>query len=151
VSKVSEQLEKEKYDIVITSQRAGVEWAAGNGQAISGLSKLWQELVNSGNRIIAIKDSPNPGQNNVACLLTGAECEFERSSGLKFDPQVEAAASSPKVRLLNFDNVYCESSQCLPVIGNAVVYRDDNHLTDTFARTLAPAIETEIFSALTGK
>lgn len=151
VSKVSEQLENEKYDIVITSQRAGVEWAAGNGQAVSGLSKLWQELVNSGNRIIAIKDSPNPGQNNVACLLTGADCEFERSSGLKFDPQLEAAASSPTVRLLNFDNVYCEASQCLPVIGNAVVYRDDNHLTDTFARTLAPAIETEIFSALTGK
>ena len=27
------------------------------------------------------------------------------------------------------------------VIGNALVYRDKSHLTATFARTLAPAIE----------
>ncbi len=151
VGKVSEQLEKESYDIIITSQRAGVEWIGGNGQAISGLSKLWADLVSSGNRIIAIKDSPSPGQNNVACLLTGAKCNFERSSALRFDPQLDAASSNPQVTLIDFDNVYCEATECLPVIGNAVVYRDDNHLTDTFARTLAPAIESEIFRVLTVK
>jgi peptidoglycan/LPS O-acetylase OafA/YrhL len=151
VGNVSEQLEKESYDIIITSQRAGVEWVGGNGQAISGLSKLWADLVSSGNRIITIKDSPNPGQNNVACLLTGAKCKFERSSALKFDPQLDAASSNPQVTLIDFDNVYCDATECLPVIGNAVVYRDDNHLTDTFARTLAPAIESEIFRVLTVK
>jgi hypothetical protein len=151
VSNVSEQLKKEKYDIVITSQRSGVDWVGGDSQAVSGLSKLWRELVDSGNRIIAIKDNPNPGQNNVACLLTGDDCKFERSRALRFDPQLDASTSNPSVKLINFDEVYCQSTQCLPVIGNAVVYRDDNHLTDTFARTLAPAIEAEILSALTGK
>jgi peptidoglycan/LPS O-acetylase OafA/YrhL len=144
VGKVSEQLKVKKYDVVITSQRAGVDWVGGDSQASSGLSNLWQELVASGNRIIAIKDSPNPGQNNVSCLLTGADCRFDRSGALKFDPQLQSASLNPKVKLLNFDNVYCESTECLPVIGNAVVYRDDNHLTDTFARTLAPYIEQEI-------
>ena len=144
VDKVSEQLREKKYDVVITSQRAGVDWVGGDSQASSGLSDLWQELLASGNRIIAIKDSPYPGQNNVSCLLTGADCKFERSNALKFDPQVEAASSNPKAKLLNFDSVYCQATKCLPVIGNVVVYRDDNHLTDTFARTLAPYIEHEI-------
>lgn len=151
VGKVAEKLQEEPYDIIITSQRAGVEWVGGDSQAVSGLSRLWSDLVSSGNRIIAIKDSPNPGQNNVSCLLTGGDCEFERSRALKFDPQLQAAVSNPLVKLINFDDVYCEPTKCLPVIGNAVVYRDDNHLTDTFARTLAPVIEAEIFSALTGK
>lgn len=144
VDKVSEQLREKKYDVVITSQRAGVDWVGGDSQASSGLSDLWQELLASGNRIIAIKDSPYPGQNNVSCLLTGADCKFERSNALKFDPQVDAASSNQKVKLVNFDSVYCQATKCLPVIGNVVVYRDDNHLTDTFARTLATYIEHEI-------
>ena len=48
------------------------------------------------------------------------------------------------MQLLNFDDIFCDELNCLPVIGHAVVYRDDNHLTDTFARTLAPYIEQEI-------
>jgi uncharacterized NAD-dependent epimerase/dehydratase family protein len=151
VANVASKLENSKYEVVITSQRAGVDWVAGKVSAVKDLSRFWNQLSANGNRIIAIKDSPNPGKNIVACLSTGAECNFSRSSGLEFDPQVEAVANSPEVRLIDLDDIYCESANCLAVIGNAVVYRDDNHLTDTFARTLAPVIESEIFGALTGK
>ena len=33
------------------------------------------------------------------------------------------------------------------MIGNALVYRDKSHLTATFARTLAPAIERDLRKA----
>ena len=151
VANAAAKLENSKYKVVITSQRAGVDWVAGKVSAVKDLSRLWNQLSAKGNRIIAIKDSPNPGKNIVACLSTGSECNFPRANGLKFDPQVEAVANSPEVRLIDLDDIYCESTNCLAVIGNAVVYRDDNHLTDTFARTLAPVIESEIFGALTGK
>ena len=32
----------------------------------------------------------------------------------------------------------CDRRWCYPVIGGALVYKDDNHLTEVFARTLGP-------------
>jgi hypothetical protein len=77
-------------------------------------------------------------------LLAGGDCLAIKAKALKFDPQVRAATEVSAVQLLNFDDIFCDDLYCLPVIGHAVVYRDDNHLTDTFARTLAPYIEQEI-------
>jgi hypothetical protein len=36
------------------------------------------------------------------------------------------------------------------VIGNVLVYLDDNHLTATYAATMAPIIEDRVHSALGG-
>jgi peptidoglycan/LPS O-acetylase OafA/YrhL len=132
------------YDIAVTSQRAGVAWVGGNTSAVNGLTKLWSQLTANSLPIVAIKDNPNPGQKIPACLLSGRECLSSKTKALQFDPQVQAATEVPAVKLANFDDIYCDELNCLPVIGHVVVYRDDNHLTDTFARTLAPYLEVEI-------
>ncbi|MEY4349190.1 MAG: hypothetical protein RL719_487, partial [Actinomycetota bacterium] len=78
------------------------------------------------------------------------KCGADRMVSFLFDPQVEAVAksASPLVTLVQFDDVYCDASVCPPVIGHVVVYRDDNHLTNTFTRTLAPYLEPSIIAAL---
>lgn len=148
VNNVVREVKSRDYDTIITSQRAGVEWVGGQKVAVSGLEKLWNELVASGEKIVVIKDNPSSGEKIIDCLRSGAKCLIAKSEALKFDPQVLSASSVEAVRLLDMDDIFCDQSKCLPVIGNVVVYRDDNHLTDTFARTLAPMIAPEIVATL---
>ena len=44
---------------------------------------------------------------------------------------------------VDLTNTYC-STTCPPVIDGMIVYRDHSHLTDTFARTLRPAIDSYV-------
>lgn len=141
VANVVAKISNGAYDLAVTSQRAGVAWVGGNTNAVGGLTKLWSQLTENGLPVVAIKDNPNPGQKIPACLLSGGDCLVSKTKALEFDPQVQAAAEVPAVKLVNFDDIYCDEVNCLPVIGHVVVYRDDNHLTDTFARTLAPLLE----------
>jgi hypothetical protein len=55
------------------------------------------------------------------------------------------------VTLINFDDVFCDAENCFPVIGNVIVFRGDNHLTNTFTKTLAPYIEPYLLNALAAK
>jgi len=145
------------YDLVITSQKSGVEWAAQSGKskqqtAIDGLVSVWRPIIDAGTPILAIKDNPRPRIDVMSCLSVKGyqKCAADRKKSFPFDPQVAAVAksASPLVTLVEFDDVYCDASVCPPVIGHVVVYRDDNHLTNTFTRTLAAYIEPSIVAAL---
>lgn len=144
VANVVRTLTAEDYKLAITSQRAGVAWVGGNESAVSGLTKIWQEVSMGGLSILAIKDSPQPDKKIPACLLSGKDCLLSFAKALGFDPQVKSAEAVPEVRLIDFDQIFCNVAICPPVIGHVVVYRDDNHITDTFARTLGPYLEVEI-------
>nr|WP_280949618.1 hypothetical protein [Saccharomonospora piscinae] len=37
---------------------------------------------------------------------------------------------------------------CPPVIGNVLVYMDDNHVTATYLETMSPIVETRLVEAL---
>jgi peptidoglycan/LPS O-acetylase OafA/YrhL len=145
------------FDLVVTSQKNGVEWITANGKsqeetAIEGLERAWSNIVSNGTPVLAIKDSPMPIPKVIRCLEINSqeECSAKRSESLLFDPQIEAVNrfDSELVSLVEFDDVFCDDSVCFPVIGNVVVYRDANHLTSTFTRTLARFIKPYIQSAL---
>ena len=138
------------YDAVITSQVSGVKWVNSGSldqreSAIDGLVSLWSRLESAGVQVIAIKDNPVPRADFINCYQNGGsirDCSVARSSAFAFDAQVEAVRrlNSANVTLIDFDNVFCEPNFCPPIIGNVIVYRGDSHLTNTFAKTLAPYI-----------
>jgi hypothetical protein len=37
--------------------------------------------------------------------------------------------------------MFCGAQVCEPIIGNVLVYRDDDHITSTYIRTLTPLLE----------
>jgi hypothetical protein len=145
------------YDLIVTSQASGVEWIATNNEsqqetAIRGLDTIWTTLVSKGIPVLAIKDNPRPVPKVIRCLEvnTPEKCNPSRDEAFLFDPQVGAVEriDSELVSLVEFDDVYCDKSTCFSVIGNVVVYRDANHLTSTFTRTLARFLSPYIESAL---
>ena len=73
-------------------------------------------------------------------------CSIRKTEGLeKVGRLMETAASTyPLMRELSFDDIFCANETCAPVIGNVVVYRDTNHLTQAFAQSLASALEGKL-------
>lgn len=56
------------------------------------------------------------------------------------DPMVAAATGLPRTTVVDLTSSLCSSSSCAPAIGGVTAYRDTDHLTATYAKTLAPAL-----------
>jgi hypothetical protein len=60
----------------------------------------------------------------------------------------EAARGHMGAHSLDFSSLFCNETRCAVVIGGANVYRDQDHLTATFANTLGPFIAEKVTSVL---
>lgn len=45
-------------------------------------------------------------------------------------------------------DLFCTATRCPIIVGNILVFRDDNHLTSSYAQWLAPVLSAEISSVL---
>jgi hypothetical protein len=62
------------------------------------------------------------------------------------------AARSVKGAFLDFGTAICGGPGDCPVVrGGRIVFRDDHHLTATFARWLAPALERALVRVLAAR
>jgi hypothetical protein len=52
------------------------------------------------------------------------------------------------VSFLDLADYVCDDTRCPAEIGNVLVYLDDNHLTASYATTMAPVIEDQVVSAV---
>jgi peptidoglycan/LPS O-acetylase OafA/YrhL len=156
------QLTTTGFGLIVTSQVSGTEWASGKVSptiyAEDGLVKIWKEINSAGVPILVIKDNPRPIKASILCISKNkfdnfSACQNSKELAMPFDPQPDAVAklNSPLTRLVDFTNVYRDDSKCDAVIGGVIVNRDENHLTNTFSRTLAPYIEREINTLLASK
>jgi peptidoglycan/LPS O-acetylase OafA/YrhL len=117
---------------------------------VEGLRTSWRALTSAGLPVIVIRDTPRPGLDIAECIekhtdrLT--ECAFPRDQALAgVGPiQAEAAAGMAGVHMVDLNDAICPTDTCAPVIGQVIVYRDDNHLTATYARSLGPRLEAAI-------
>ncbi|CAM3119938.1 acyltransferase family protein [Prescottella defluvii] len=112
---------------------------------------LWQELESRDLPVIALRDTPWLTENGVSyraadCLArrggNADSCGIDRAEVLApVDPAQAAAAYLPTVRLLDLSDAVCGTDRCRVVEGNVLIYRDDDHLTATYVRTLAPELD----------
>ncbi|MEM7662713.1 MAG: acyltransferase family protein [Pseudomonadota bacterium] len=132
-----ERLLKLAPDVVFVSQ-ARYDYETPNAFA-SGALSLWQELTDADIKIVAIADTPwfpfQPGE----CLARSKDCGAPRTDVLPGrDPMIIAAARMADAHLVNMTDYICGSHRCEMIVGNVVVWRDNHHLTATYARLLSP-------------
>ncbi|MHC2998967.1 acyltransferase family protein [Microbacterium sp. HJ5] len=109
--------------------------------AVAGYVDAWDAMLDQGVPVITVVDNPVWETDPNKCLRTRdtAECDGLRAEVLVADDPLRAAADQRDgVTLLDFTEVFCGAETCAPVVGGANVYRDQDHLTVTFADTLAP-------------
>lgn len=118
------------------------------GTKVAGYIAAWKALPATVKRIVVIRDTPLIGFAAQACVRAarlrhedaGRTCALPRGAVLGRDAAVVAAMRlhSPRVRIVDLTHFFCSQRLCFPVVGGALVYKDDQHLTDAFATTLGP-------------
>ncbi|ACQ79430.1 acyltransferase 3 [Beutenbergia cavernae DSM 12333] len=149
---VTRILETEHADdvVVSTSTRFVPD---GPGDVVPGGFVDWFErLGDAGVTVLALRDNPVPQLGIPTCLEEHADapeaCAQPRAQLLSTPDPVSEAGLPANVRPVDLSAVFCTETTCPAVQGNVVVYRDDQHLTATYARTIAPALDDALGPAL---
>lgn len=111
-----------------------------------GLERSIIRLRGAGASVIVIRDTPRPRPDIMDCLGSTADerkCELSRAEATSAWPVDTLAAASVGARLWDFTEEICPAGRCPVSAGPSgpLVYRDSNHLTASYVKSLAPAVE----------
>ena len=122
--------------------------------AVAGYAAAWRALPRSVEQVFVIRDTPKAQAGTPSCVQealrrrrpAGAVCALSRRSALDADPAAVAAArsSAARVRGVDLTRFICDPRRCFPVVGGALVYKDQHHLTTVFAQTLGPYLQRAV-------
>ena len=115
---------------------------------VDGLVSLWEEIGEADIPVAALSDTPHAVETVPECVADHREdtdaCILEDSEGLGTPAMREAVKKVPTATLVDLTDVVCPDETCRPVFGDVLVQRDGSHLTDTFVREVAPALDTPL-------
>lgn len=121
---------------------------------VGGYFRAWEGLPRSVKRIVVIRDTPIVGSEANECVRrakagerdAGRLCAVSRSMALGTDAAVLAAKriGPRRVRIVDMTPFFCGARHCYPVVGGALVYKDDQHITEVFGSTLGPYLRRAI-------
>jgi peptidoglycan/LPS O-acetylase OafA/YrhL len=123
------------------------EWQRGLRSTVSYLDS--REL-----KTVVIADVPRPEFDVPTCLSRAAarnrpvqDCNVPRSAALNEDARrAERTALSGlnNTRYVDLADQFCSNQTCPTLLEGQVVFRDSDHLTSSFSRSLAPTLKREI-------
>ncbi|WP_181032577.1 MULTISPECIES: acyltransferase family protein [unclassified Arthrobacter] len=123
-------------------QVAGVEGRdASNAALAQGMRDAWSPFLDAGIPVVSVRDMPRPGVLVPDCVAENetslTKCAMPRQDILaESTPEVEAVNGVDGAHLLDLTHVVCPGDMCPAVIGGVQIYRDGNHLTETYSRTM---------------
>ncbi|SDO52546.1 Peptidoglycan/LPS O-acetylase OafA/YrhL, contains acyltransferase and SGNH-hydrolase domains [Microbacterium sp. ru370.1] len=115
-----------------------------------GIEVFLDRMGDAGIPVLAVRDNPRFAFDMYGCVIAAddpLECATPRAASLA-DENPAAVLERPGVDLLDLTPWICPDDLCVGVVGNVVVYRDDNHLSRTYARTLGPSLAEQLPSSL---
>ena len=110
-------------------------------------------LARPGTSVKFIRDTPHAEYDVPYCLAQRAwnglaTCyPLPRSKALIadiFDSETRAAANIDNIQLIDMSDAICPGDLCEPEQDNLVVYRDTDHLTESFAESLAGELQKRL-------
>lgn len=141
-------------DVVVTSGVAASAWdrtRTDRALLVEGYASRWGALAGDGVPVLVVGDSPLSPDDLDVCAARHphglSACSFDRDdavrgSGLAVQREAVAvaAATGPGVELLDLTPWVCPADRCPVVVGHVAVHRAGDHVTATYARTLAPQV-----------
>ncbi|MGC0368024.1 acyltransferase family protein [Microbacterium sp. SLBN-111] len=111
-----------------------------------GIERFLERMTDAGIEVFAVRDNPRFSFDMFGCVIdseNAIDCAVPRSSSLA-DANPAADLAGPGVRMVDLTSWICPDDFCPGIVGNVVVYRDDNHLSRTYATTLAPSLAEQL-------
>ena len=146
--------------LVVATSRYRV-WADGDVPGLEdskpamarGFRQAWAPFVDAGVPIVTVRDTPRPNVSVPECVVQNQDrltrCAMDRDAILWADsPEVAAARGQPSVHVLDLTEWICPTEECPMVIGGALVFRDDSHLTATYSRSLSGVLGARLADVL---
>ena len=128
-------------------------------QTPPGFVARWQQLAQLGIPVLAIRDNPRFDRSMPDCVQSSwvqrssdedaPPCGVDRAAVYAAEPPwTHLPDVPPNVRFLDIADRVCGPAFCPAVIGNVLVYLDDNHLTASYSTSMAPLVEGDVLAAL---
>lgn len=137
------------FDLIINSNSSLV--TQGRSDVGASFASMVKKLTaNEKTQFFLIHDTPKPNPNFVPCIelwmdKSADKCSVTREQGLTpADPMPGAVSGMANVTVADFTDSFCSLKSCPPVMGNIVVYKDNSHITTTWAAHLQPVLEAAI-------
>lgn len=139
-------------DMIITSNRTDMAWSKDAPDPATGFAQKWASLKASHPNVplVVIEDNPMmlPDDGTTTCVAENPTnpdvCSLPYDQVKPNDYQLSAAEGNADVHLVRTKEWFCPDNTCPAVIGNVLVYRDQQHLSTLYAQSLAPRIWDEI-------
>jgi len=141
--------ERPKLVIISMSRRYGADFGFTSHDPawVHHLADLVSELrTTTGARVLVLGPVPDPHANVPDCLSAhlgdALACAPARAVGLNADGiAVESrAVGASGGQYADLSQLFCTTDVCPVVVGSDLVFRDDNHVTVSYARMLAPVL-----------
>lgn len=124
---------------------------------IETLGRTVAQLRRTGASVLVLGPAPDPHSAVPACLSghldDATACAPARdaavdSAGIAAE---QAAVTGSGGHYADLTDLFCTSQRCPMIVGNTLVFRDDNHVTTEYARLLAPVLGALTDRAVTGE
>lgn len=108
-----------------------------------GFVDAWWRMHEAGVHVVAVRDNPRPQFSVPECVSRegrhAESCGLPRHDVYPTPPPYAAVPDvPPNVSFVDTAPAICDPELCPAEVGNVLVYMDDNHLTATYAETMAP-------------
>ncbi|RJQ72226.1 acyltransferase [Pseudonocardiaceae bacterium YIM PH 21723] len=139
-------------DLVVTSASRNVRVGLTESTP-DGFVAQWRNLADAGISVLAIRDNPRFDFVPALCQFSKGpddrSCSTPRQELLADQPPYLGVGElPPQVSFLDLSDYLCDTRLCRPVVGNVIVYLDDNHVTASYMRTLSPVVERNLLEVL---
>jgi peptidoglycan/LPS O-acetylase OafA/YrhL len=142
------RVERPRLIVVSMSRRYGGDFGfvSYDRAWVDGLNRLVAQLRATGSAVLVLGAIPDPHAIVPSCLsehiddasaCTPARPVAVNDAGIAAE---QAAATSGGGQYADLTSLFCTAARCPLIVGNNLVYRDDNHLTVSYAQTLGRVI-----------
>ncbi|WP_425860090.1 acyltransferase family protein [Arthrobacter sp. TWP1-1] len=116
---------------------------------VAGYETAVKTFTGAGIDVVGMRDNPRFLANVASCVSAqGADaCSFQKDNNLAPENPAESLNSIKGAYMLDLTDSLCTDGSCDAVIGNTLVYMDNNHLTGVYAKSMAPDMEEHLFAA----
>ncbi|OBA89874.1 acyltransferase [Mycobacteriaceae bacterium 1482268.1] len=158
------RLRAERPQLVVVSMWRS--YGAGNGYLpgfkpydpawLESLTRLVQELRGFGSKVLVLGPIPDPRLVARICLSAHLDdatyCSISRSLAVNESGVAAEAAATTNAggQYADVIKLFCTADTCPVIIGNTLVYFDEDHVTMEYPRVLAPALAALADRALAG-
>lgn len=142
------QAERPQLIVLSMSRRYGADFGFTSFDPawLDSLSRLVTRLRATGAAVLVLGPIPDPRSMVPACLSghldTAVACFPARHDAVN-DAGIAAEAAATTAaggEYADLKALFCTDARCPVIVGNNLVYRDDNHVTIEYAQTLGPVL-----------